>query len=48
MGKKLVLACSECSSRNYSTMKNENASERLEVKKFCKACNTHTVHRETK
>ncbi|MBA2873102.1 large subunit ribosomal protein L33 [Anoxybacillus calidus] len=49
MRKKVVLACSNCNSRNYSTMKNAaNLQERLEMKKFCKVCNTHTVHRETK
>ncbi len=49
MRKKVILACAECGSRNYSTMKNnQNAAERLEINKFCKACNVHTVHRETK
>jgi len=49
MRKKVVLACSKCNSRNYSTMKNTaNLNERLEMKKFCKVCNSHTVHRETK
>ncbi|MCZ0755274.1 50S ribosomal protein L33 [Anoxybacillus sp. J5B_2022] len=49
MRKKVVLACSQCNSRNYSTMKNVVATqERLEMKKFCKVCNDHTLHRETK
>ncbi|MFD3449210.1 50S ribosomal protein L33 [Microbacteriaceae bacterium 4G12] len=48
MRKKIVLACTECNSRNYTTMKNTSESERLEMKKFCKACNNHTVHKETK
>ncbi|MCL6587731.1 MAG: 50S ribosomal protein L33 [Anoxybacillus sp.] len=49
MRKKVILACSHCNSRNYSTMKNVmGTQERLEMKKFCKVCNTHTVHRETK
>ncbi|WP_078543161.1 50S ribosomal protein L33 [Litchfieldia alkalitelluris] len=49
MRKKIVLACVDCGSRNYTTMKNtESANERLEIKKFCKTCNNHTVHRETK
>ncbi|WP_081704471.1 MULTISPECIES: 50S ribosomal protein L33 [Sediminibacillus] len=49
MGRKIVLACVDCLSRNYSTDKNktENA-ERLEVRKFCKRCGAHTLHRETK
>ncbi|MBM4764957.1 50S ribosomal protein L33 [Bacillus sp. B15-48] len=49
MRKKITLSCSVCSSRNYSTMKNsDHQQERLEVKKYCKNCNEHTVHRETK
>ncbi|WP_084279236.1 50S ribosomal protein L33 [Anoxybacteroides tepidamans] len=49
MSNKVVLACNECSSRNYSTRKNPiNVQERLEIKKFCKVCNRHTLHRETK
>ncbi|WP_078414996.1 50S ribosomal protein L33 [Priestia abyssalis] len=49
MRKKVILACKECGSRNYTTMKSdENSQERLEIKKFCKACNNHTSHRETK
>ncbi|MDT2813584.1 50S ribosomal protein L33 [Vagococcus carniphilus] len=47
--KKSALACSECGSRNYSKAVNDaNRTERLEVKKFCKYCKKHTLHRETK
>ncbi|MGM9988778.1 MAG: 50S ribosomal protein L33 [Bacillaceae bacterium] len=47
--KKVSLACSQCGGRNYSTAKNTNTiAERLEIKKFCKNCNAHTIHRETK
>ncbi|WP_084372478.1 50S ribosomal protein L33 [Halalkalibacter krulwichiae] len=49
MRSKVVLACEVCRSRNYSTQKNkQTTSERVEMKKFCKACNEHTLHRETK
>ncbi|MFX3624932.1 MAG: 50S ribosomal protein L33 [Ectobacillus sp.] len=48
MRKKIVLSCTECNSRNYSTMKDAASAERLEIRKFCKVCNNHTVHRETK
>ena len=47
MRKKVILACSECGSRNYSTM-SKKESERLELKKHCDQCQAHTVHRETK
>ncbi|WP_096438136.1 50S ribosomal protein L33 [Alteribacter populi] len=49
MSTKIVLACSECKSRNYSTTKTESGrSERLQKKKYCKTCGKHTTHVETK
>ncbi|WP_163971928.1 50S ribosomal protein L33 [Oceanobacillus halotolerans] len=49
MNKKVILACAICSSRNYTTSKNVSTqSTRLEVRKFCKTCGKHTLHRETK
>lgn len=47
MNKKIILACCVCGSRNYSTKSNKD-NERLELKKFCSFCGTHTIHRETK
>ena len=45
----ISLACNECKRRNYSTTKNKKKmSERLEIKKFCPWCRTHTMHKETK
>ena len=45
----ISLACTECKRRNYSTTKNKKkSSERLEMKKFCPWCRTHTVHKEAK
>jgi large subunit ribosomal protein L33 len=45
----IALACSECKRRNYSTTRNKKkSSERLELKKYCPWCRTHTVHKETK
>ncbi|PLR96352.1 50S ribosomal protein L33 [Bacillus sp. T33-2] len=49
MRKKVILACVECGSRNYTTMSNKQSqTERLQLQKFCDKCNAHTVHRETK
>ncbi len=46
---KVTLACEECKQRNYITKKNKkNTPERLELKKYCRFCKKHTVHRETK
>lgn len=43
------LECTECKNRNYTTEKNKkNDPDRLELKKYCKFCRRHTVHRETK
>ena len=45
----LLLRCEECKRRNYSTMKNKkNTTEKLELKKYCRHCRTHTLHKETK
>ncbi|MCY9807146.1 50S ribosomal protein L33 [Lentilactobacillus senioris] len=46
--KKVALACSVCGSRNYTIPTNPNRTNRLEIKKFCKYCGQHTLHRETK
>lgn len=33
----------------YTTTKNRrNTPNRLEIKKFCKHCNSHTIHKEIK
>ena len=46
---KITLACTECKQRNDNTMKNKkNRPDRLEMKKYCRFCKKHTVHRETK
>ena len=46
---KSALACTVCGSRNYSLdIGTKTRTERLEVKKFCKHCGKHTLHKETK
>ena len=46
---KITLACTECKQRNYDNMKNKkNDPDRIELKKYCKFCGKHTVHKETK
>lgn len=42
------LKCSECGSINYTTSRNKNASEKLELKKFCPKERKYTLHKETK
>ena len=46
---KVTLACTECKQRNYNTTKNKkNNPDRIELKKYCKFCKKHTLHKETK
>jgi large subunit ribosomal protein L33 len=45
----ITLACEVCKRRNYVTTKNKaNTRERLAVKKYCRWCQQHTAHRETR
>ena len=49
MRTKIALSCTDCKQRNYNTTKDKKVHpDRMEVKKFCRTCNTHTLHRETK
>ena len=49
MADKVILTCTECLSRNYTTEKNKKTYlERLEIKKYCPKCGKHTLHKETK
>ena len=46
---KITLACTECKNRNYVSKKNKkNDPDRIEMKKHCKFCRKHTLHKETK
>ena len=46
---KVILTCSECLSRNYTTSRNRKTqNERLELNKYCKKCGKVTLHKETK
>ena len=45
----VLLACTDCKRRNYSTTKNKRKTTgRLELKKYCRFCRSHTVHKESK
>lgn len=46
---KITLACTECKQRNYNTTKDKKTHpDRMETKKYCRFCKTHTMHKETK
>ena len=45
----VVMACTECKQRNYTTDKNKKTNpDRMDLKKYCKFCRTSTVHRENR
>ncbi|HHZ18497.1 MAG TPA: 50S ribosomal protein L33 [Acholeplasmataceae bacterium] len=49
MRKKVILICDECLSRNYTIERGAlSDGKRMTVKKYCKHCNKHTVHKESK
>ncbi|MGB2696015.1 MAG: 50S ribosomal protein L33 [Dehalococcoidia bacterium] len=45
----ITLACSDCRERNYASSKNRrNDADRIELKKYCRRCRKHSLHRETR
>jgi large subunit ribosomal protein L33 len=45
----ITLACEECKRRNYTSEKNRvNDRDRIELKKYCRWCRGHTLHKETR
>jgi large subunit ribosomal protein L33 len=44
----VALICKECHSQNYITQKNKtNTTDKLELKKYCRRCRKHTLHKES-
>ena len=47
--KLIKLQCSECKEINYYSVKNKKQNpDKLEMKKHCKRCKKHTLHKEMK
>ena len=45
----IALTCTECKRRNYTTTKNKRTvKDKLKLKKFCRFCRKHTLHKESK
>ena len=45
----ISMSCTQCKQRNYMTTKDKkNTPGKLELKKYCRFCNAHTVHKEGK
>ncbi|MBI2193216.1 MAG: 50S ribosomal protein L33 [Planctomycetes bacterium] len=48
MRENITLECTECRNRNYRTSKETKGSDRLELKKYCRFCRKHVLHKERK
>ena len=49
MREKIILVCTECLSRNYTTsIKKAVSTVRMQLSKFCSKCNKYTIHKESK
>ena len=49
MREDVKLVCSKCLSRNYNaSRKKYDVTKKMEVVKYCKKCNAHTLHKESK
>jgi large subunit ribosomal protein L33 len=47
MREQILLECTQCKNRNYTLMKNKKLhTDKLQIKKFCKFCRKHVVHKE--
>jgi len=45
----IYLSCGDCKRRNYISKKDKRKSpDKLSLKKFCRFCGKHTLHKETK
>jgi large subunit ribosomal protein L33 len=50
MRKIIILVCTKCKHHNYTTTKKKDISteKKLELRKYCKFCRVHTLHKEIK
>jgi large subunit ribosomal protein L33 len=47
--KTVILECSVCGEKNYiSERSNIQPIKKLELKKYCRKCRKHTMHKESK
>jgi large subunit ribosomal protein L33 len=45
----ITFQCTTCKRRNYTGTKNrKKTTEKLEFRRFCRWCRSHTSHKETK
>ncbi|MCD8195088.1 MAG: 50S ribosomal protein L33 [Coprobacillus sp.] len=48
MKQKVILICSVCLSRNYSTTVSSSVLEKGSINKYCPKCNAYTEHKISK
>ncbi|HVM32800.1 MAG TPA: 50S ribosomal protein L33 [bacterium] len=49
MREQITLACSDCKRRNYNSTRDKRKNpNKVEVKKYCRWCRKHSLHKETK
>jgi large subunit ribosomal protein L33 len=49
MRETVILACEQCKQRNYTTTRNKKKNpNKLGLRKYCRFCHTHVLHKETK
>ena len=46
MREALSLECSDCGTRNYRTSRETRDTPKLQLKKYCRVCRKHVVHKE--
>jgi len=44
----VILECTTCKDRNYTTTLDTRGGKKLEVKKFCRRCNKRVAHKSRK
>ena len=48
MRENITLECVQCGNKNYRTSREIKKTKKLEIKKFCKFCHSHQMHKEKK
>ncbi len=48
MREPIILECTECKNRNYTTSLDTKGGKKLEIKKYCRKCGKHQPHKSRK
>ena len=48
MRENLTLECKKCGNKNYRTSREMKTTQKLSLKKYCKHCRSHELHKEKK